>query len=78
MPAYLNEKKKISFAFHIIRKCHICEHELSFVHDCNILYAKGPSMYWAVLDPNRIYLKGYCTVFQHALKLLEMTGIVLP
>ena len=22
-------------------------------------------------------LKGYCTVFQHALKLLEITGIVL-
>ena len=23
------------------------------------------------------YLKGYCTVFQHALKLLEITGFVL-
>ena len=24
-----------------------------------------------------IYLKGYCTVFQHVLKLLEIIGIVL-
>ena len=26
---------------------------------------------------NHMYLKGYCTVFQHALKSLEITDIVL-
>ena len=25
----------------------------------------------------KVYLKGYCTVFQHALKSLEITGFVL-
>ena len=32
-----------------------------------------PSSLYAVL----ILLKGYCTVFQHALKSLEITGIAL-
>ena len=27
---------------------------------------------------NEKHLKGYCTVFQHAYKSLEITGIVLP
>ena len=29
------------------------------------------------LNSHLALLKGYCTVFQHALKLLEITGIVL-
>ena len=40
------------------------------------LYMSG-DFYICVTQYFLVALKGYCTVFQHALKSLEMTGIVL-
>ena len=39
------------------------------VYDLKLVFGIGKKLLWS--------LKGYCTVFQHALKSLEIIGIVL-
>ena len=42
-----------------------------------LLHSERTKLYTILTVLSAIGLKGYCTVFQHALKLLEITGNVL-